>query len=87
MSYELSMILEKISGKFICVYDGARNEFASGKEFENSDMEKNCTVSTISTENGAIVLELKKWESNTPCADSEWVKEHKRKYGEEPSFF
>ena len=42
-------------------------------------MEKNCAVSSISTQNGAIVLELPKWVCNTPDLDSEWAREYKQK--------
>lgn len=87
MNYELNMILEKISGSFICVYEGESKSFISKDEFEKSDMGKNCTVSSISTMDGVIVLELKKWESPQTDMNAEWVQEHKRMYGEEPSFF
>lgn len=87
MSYELNMILEKIKGKFICVYDGESKAFSSKDEFEQSNMEKNCTVSSITTQDGAIVLEFEKWESKAPDMDGEWVKEYKKQYGENPGFF
>ena len=87
MNYELNMILEKISGSFVCVYEGNSMRFASKEEFEQSGMEKNCTVFSISTKDDVIVLELKKWESPKTDMNAEWVQEHKRKYGEEPYFF
>lgn len=87
MSYELNGILEKIQGNFICVYEGESKVFSSKEEFEKSDMEKNCTVSSISTLDGTIVLELKKWVCNTPDVNNEWAKEHEKQFGEEPSFF
>ena len=87
MNYDLNLILDKISGNFICVYEGNSMRFASKDEFEQSGMEKNCTVSSISTKDDGIVLELKKWESPKTDMNAEWVQEHKRKYGEEPSFF
>ena len=34
MNYELKMILEKIEGDFICVYDTERKKFSSKEEFE-----------------------------------------------------
>ena len=60
MNYELNMILEKIKCDFVCVYEGESKSFSSKEEFEQSDMEKNCTVSSISANDGTIVLELKK---------------------------
>lgn len=87
MSYELNAILGKITGEFICVYEGESNVFSSKEEFENSNIEKNCTVSAISAKGDAIVIELKKWESNMPDMNGDWVKEHEKQFGEKPSFF
>lgn len=87
MNCELKMVLEKLKGKFICVHGEKRKEFSSVVEFEKSDMEKGCIVSSISTQNGAIVLELKKWEYPHVDMDADWVKEHEKQFGEKPSFF
>lgn len=87
MNYELNTILEKINCNFICVYESESRAFSSKEEFEQSNMEKNCTVSSISAKDGAIVLELKKWESPKTDMDAEWVKEHEKQFGEKPSFF
>lgn len=87
MNCELNSILNKIKGNFICVYENESVIYASKDEFEKSNIEKNCYVSAISTQDGMIVLELKKW--NTPIADinGEWVKEHEKQFGTTPSFF
>ena len=87
MNYELNMILEKIKCDFVCVYEGESKSFSSKEEFGQSNMEKSCTVSSISTQDGAIVLELQKWVCHTSDLDSEWAREYKQKNGEEPSFF
>ncbi len=86
MSCELDMILDKIKGKFICEYNGGSMVFSSKDEFEKSVMEKNCRVSAISTRDGMIVLELKKWDSPTADANSDWVKEYEKQFGSEISF-
>ena len=87
MSYELNSILDKIKGNFICIYDNESKSFSSKDEFEKSNIEKNCYVSAISSQDGKVMLELKKW--NTPIADvnSDWVKEHEKQFGTTPSFF
>ena len=87
MSYELNTILDKIEGSFVCVYDGESKVFSSKDEFEGSNMEKNCCVSSISIHDGMIALKLKKIE--TPIADtnSNWAKEHEKQFGTAPSFF
>lgn len=87
MNYELNTILDKVKGSFICVYDGTSKLFSSKEEFEQSDMEKDCSVSTISTQDGVIVLELQKWESPITDKNGEWVKEHEKQFGKEPGFF
>lgn len=87
MNYELKVILEKIKGDFICVYGAERKKYSSKEEFEKSEMEGNCTVSSINVQDGVIVLELKKWESPVTDLDCEWAKEHEKRFGEKPSFF
>lgn len=87
MNYELKIILEKIKGIFICVYGVERKIFSSIDEFENSEFERNCNVSSISVQDGVIVLELKKLESPMPDMNGEWAKEHEKQFGEKPSFF
>lgn len=34
MTYKLKMVLEKIKGKFICIYDGESKAFSSKEEIE-----------------------------------------------------
>lgn len=87
MNYELNMILGKVKGNFICVYGEEQKAFSSKEEFDKSAMEKNCTVSSTSVQDGAIVLELKKWESPKTDLDGEWAKEHEKQFGEKSSFF
>ena len=87
MSYELNTILDKIEGSFICVYDGKSKVFSSKDEFERSNMEKNCCVSSIGTRDGMIVLELTKLDSPIADTNSDWAKEYEKQFGTAPSFF
>lgn len=87
MNYELKCILKKIKGAFICVYNGESNLFSSIEEFEKSNIEKNCMISSISAQEDIIILELKKVEYISPEADGKWAKEYERQFGEKPSFF
>jgi len=87
MSCELNGLLEKITGNFVCVYEGESKIFSSKDEFEKSDMEKNCCVSSIGTRDGMIVLELKKLDTPIADANSDWVKEYEKQFGTTPSFF
>ncbi len=87
MSCELNELLGKILGNFACVYEGESKMFSSKDEFEKSDMEKNCCVSSIGTRDGIIVLELKKPDSPIADTNSAWAKEYERQFGTTPSFF
>lgn len=87
MSFELNTIIDEIEGSFVCVYDGESKIFSSKNEFEKSNIEKNCCVSSISTQDGMIVLGLKKLETPVADANSDWVKEHEKQFGTAPSFF
>ncbi len=87
MSYELNTILDKIEGSFICVYDGESKIFSSKDEFESSGMEKNCFISSIGTQDGMIVLKLKKLETPVAATSSDWAKEHEKQFRTAPSFF
>jgi len=87
MSCVLNELLEKIIGNFICVYEGESKTFSSKDEFEKSDMEKNCCVSSIGTRDGMIVLELKRLDPPIADMNSDWAKEYERQFGTTPSFF
>ncbi len=87
MSCELNMFLDKVKGSFICVYNGESKVFSSKDEFVGSNIEKNCYISSISTQDGMIVFELKKFDSPIADANSEWVKEYEKQFGSTPSFF
>jgi len=87
MSCELNGILEKITGNFVCVYEGESKMFSSKDEFEKSGMEKNCCVSSIGTRDGMIVLELKKLDAPIADTNSDWAKEYETQFGIAPSFF
>ena len=87
MNYELNIILNKIKGDFICVYGDERKTFSSKEDFDKSTMEKNSTVSSISVQDGVIILELKKWETPKTDLNGEWAIEHEKQFGEKPSFF
>lgn len=78
--------MEKLLKKLQKLLVTMKNVFLSKEEFEQR-WKKSCTVSSISTQDGAIVLEFKKWICNTPDLDSGWARAYKRKNGEEPSFF
>jgi len=87
MSWALNELLEKVIGNFICVYEGESKAFSSKDEFEKSDIEKNCSVLSIGTWDGMIILELKRLNPPVADTDSDWAKEYERQFGTTPSFF
>ena len=83
----LEDILEIIQGAFVCIADNKRYEFASKDEFTYSELCKNYVVTSISSRNGVLVLELKSWQPPVTDMNAEWVDTHKELTGSEPSFF
>lgn len=80
-------VLEIVKGQIVCISDGQRNTFTTNDDLLNCGMYTNYIVTSMSSENDAIVLELQPWESPVPDMDADWVKEHKEQTGSEPSFF
>lgn len=80
-------VLEIIRGELICVTDGQRKSFSSKEDLLNSDLYQNHVVTSVCSEDNAVVLELQPWQSPVTDMDSEWVKKYKEQNGSEPSFF
>jgi hypothetical protein len=74
-----------VRGDFVCDVDG---EKISGKDI-SLDIYKNHTVSFVSTEDRTFVIGLKPFEMPITKYDPEadWVKEYKKQFGTELSFF
>lgn len=66
---------------------GESKALSSKEKFEQSDMEKSCILSDISTQDAAIVLEPQKRESKVLDADSGWVKNTKGSLGRKQASF
>ena len=87
MNNELARIVKKISGDFLCVFEGQSSEFSCAEEFEKSEFSKNKIATSISTQDGKIVIELGEWK--TPLAklsNEDWDKDYEKQFGTEPSF-
>lgn len=87
MNYELSRIIEKISGRFICVFNGEQREFQDINELADSGFGDGCTVESISAQNDVVVITLKPWNAPTADVNCEWANDEKLLSGKEPSFF
>lgn len=83
----LEEILPLLCGEFVCVAYGEEKVFRSREALEKSGLYENYTVTSISVQDGKLVLELTPWQVPTVDLNSEWVKEYKEKNGTEPSFF
>lgn len=64
MNYELSRIIEKISGRFICVFNGEQREFKDINELSDSGFGDGCTVESICAQNDVVVITLKLWNTS-----------------------
>lgn len=87
MNNELAQIVKKISGNFLCVFEGQSSEYSCAEEFAKSEFSKNKIATSISTQDGKIVIELGEWK--TPLAklsNEDWEKDYEKQFGTEPSF-
>ena len=85
MTCRFEDFLKITKGNFICEVNGKR--IAKGDM--DTETYRNYEVVSIGIENGALLIELKPFESESPKCnpDDNWVKEYKTQVGTEPSFF
>lgn len=78
-------LLKIIKGNFVCELDG---KSVTNDEID-ADAYQNYEIASIGIENDSILIELKPFESVTPefNPNDNWVKEHKKQFESEPSFF
>ena len=80
-------IQQVIHGKIICVTGNYRKTFDSEAELFADMTYKNYIITSISSENDAIVLELRPWQAPATDTDAEWVRKYKEQNGFDPSYF
>ena len=80
-------ILPLLCGEFVCVTGGEEKIFKCKEDLEKAGLYTNHTVSSISVQDGKLVLELTPWRVPTADLNSEWAREYTEKNGTEPSFF
>ena len=85
MIYGFENFLKVAKGDFVCVV----NEKRIAKNDMDTETYRNYGVVSVGIEKGALLIELKPFESVTPECNPEddWVKEYKAQLGAEPSFF
>lgn len=85
MIYRLEDVLKIIKGEFVCDVDGQK---INDKDVDLNAY-KNHIVSSMCIDGGIFVIELTPYEAKNTELDpnEDWVKEHKKQFGEEPSFF
>lgn len=79
----MTKILEKIESKVICVIDDNQYQYVNGKE-AYQQLSNNYFITSIKAFNNQIIINLKQLENNK---EQDWQKDHKKQFGEEPSFF
>lgn len=88
MNRELAQIVEKISGNFICVFGEQSAEFSCADELEKSGFGIGKVATSISTQDGKIVITLAEWKASAAkLSNEDWEKAYKKQFGTEPSFF
>ena len=80
-------VLEIIHGKIICVVGNQRKVFITKENLINNDLYKDYVITSVCSEDNAIVLELQPWQPCMADLDADWAKIHKEQNGFEPSFF
>lgn len=55
-------VLKIIQGTFVCITDNKHYEFVSKDEFADSELYKNYMVTSISSKDNTLVLELQPWQ-------------------------
>lgn len=87
MNYELSRIAEKISGRFICVFNSEQKEFQNTAELANSCFANGYIIDSIGAQGDIVVFNLKPWIPPTVDSCDKWANEEKQLNGNVPSFF
>ena len=83
--------IEKISAPVVCKIGDDTMEFENGAACAETEFGKPYVPADVSVADGKIVLTLKEesYSSKMPVydVDAEWVKQHQKDFGTEPSFF
>ncbi len=89
MDYALLLILKNISQKVVCIVDCKTMSFQNGNEaiMELQNEHKRFTLVNISAKDNAVVLTIKDATKEIEDQNEEFIAEHKRRFGYEPSFF
>ena len=83
--------IEKISSPVVCKIGDTTVEFANGAACARTEFEKPYVPADVSVADNKIVLTLEEKSNSSKMptydVDAEWVKQHKKDFGSEPSFF
>lgn len=89
MDLETKRVLSKIQGGFTCMVNDEEYSFASYNEVQKDEKIMDYVIEAISEKDGQIVVMMKIDTTHAPTFDEkeEWVKQHIKQFGTEPSFF
>lgn len=90
MDYALSLILKNCNQNVICIVDDTEKLYVSGIEAANElrkEVNKKYSLVGISAKNSTIVLMIKDISKEIESQNEEFIKDYKRRFGYEPSFF
>ncbi len=89
MDYALQLILRQIHQELVCFIDGKEIKFSDGDSALNALQKehKHYSPVAISAQNNTVVLEIRDITEEIRKSNEEFIAEHKKKFGYEPSFF
>ncbi|WP_455683540.1 hypothetical protein [Thomasclavelia sp.] len=76
-------ILEKIESEVICIVNDKQYQYSNGHD-AYQQLSNNNSIKSIKAFNNQIIIQL---EQKDIATESEWEKDYKKQFGEEPSFF
>ncbi len=89
MDYALLLVLKNINREVICIADGVSMHFQNGNDAiaKLQNAHKHFTLAGISARDNAVVVNIKDSTKEIEEQNKEFIEEHKRRFGYEPSFF
>lgn len=89
MGYALLIIFKSINQEFICSVDGDSMSFKNGSEAiaKLQKTNKHYAPINISAKNDTVVISIKDITEEIQQSNEDFIKDYKKRFGHEPSFF
>ncbi len=89
MDYALRLILKQINQKFVCCVDSKEHYYENGDKAigELEKDRKHYSLASISAKDSVVVIDIKDITEEIRTHNEEFIAEHKKQFGYEPSMF